>query len=209
MYVLRTGFSDGNKVWKTTDLGLTWVNLSGNLPNLPCSDLFVDPDNTDHLYVANDIGVYVSTDGGTSWEYGSEGMPFVPVIDFDYVKIGELKYLRAGTHGRSIYQTDILGVGVEEPDLPLSTKNEELMVMNYPNPFSSETTIVYTLPRDTWLTMELFSVHGIKIASLIDEFQEKGQHKVAFNRSVLPDGIYFYRLMAGNKVALGKMVLMK
>ncbi len=31
MYVLRTGFSVGNKVWKTTDLGQTWTNLSGNL----------------------------------------------------------------------------------------------------------------------------------------------------------------------------------
>ena len=209
MYIVRTGFSEANKVWKTTDLGQTWVNISGNLPDLPCSDLFIDPDNTDHLYIANDIGIYVTLNRGINWEYGSQGMPFVPVIDFDYVKIGEVKYLRAGTHGRSIYQTSIMGVGVEEPDLPVSTNIGEVVIQNYPNPFSYKTTIEYTLPEDSWLTLELFSIHGTKIASLINEFKEKGQHQLTFKQSELPAGIYFYRLMAGNKFASGKMVLMK
>jgi len=107
MYVLRTGFSEGNKVWKTTDLGLTWSNRSGDLPDLPCSDLLIDPENTIHLYVANDLGVYRSTDGGVTWVYASPNIPFVPAIDFDYVKIGSDRYLRVGTHGRSIYQTQL------------------------------------------------------------------------------------------------------
>jgi len=107
MYVLRTGFSPGNKVWKTIDLGQTWTNISGDLPDLPCSDLFVDPENTHHLYVANDVGVYRSTDCGTHWEYASEGVPFVPVIDFDYAKINSTRYLRIGTFGRSIYETTL------------------------------------------------------------------------------------------------------
>ena len=105
MYILRTGFSEGNKVWKTTDLGWTWTNISGNLPDLPCSDLFIDPENTQHLYLANDIGIYHSGNSGISWEYASEGIPYVPAIDFDYVKIGTDRYLRVGTHGRSIYET--------------------------------------------------------------------------------------------------------
>ena len=105
MYILRTGFSAGNKVWKTTDLGQTWTNLSADLPDLPCSDLFIDPENTQHLYLANDIGIYHSGNGGINWEYASAGVPNVPAIDFDYVKIGTDRYLRVGTHGRSIYQT--------------------------------------------------------------------------------------------------------
>jgi len=105
MYILRTGFSEGNKVWKTTDLGQTWSNRTGNLPDLPCCDLFIDPENSSHLYVANDLGVYRSKDGGVTWIYASPNIPFVPAIDFDYVKIGNDRYLRVGTHGRSIFQT--------------------------------------------------------------------------------------------------------
>ncbi|MCX6224043.1 MAG: T9SS type A sorting domain-containing protein, partial [Bacteroidia bacterium] len=105
MYLVRSGFSPGNKVYKTTNLGQTWKNISGNLPDLPCSDLFIDPEFTGRLFVANDIGVYFSTDGGISWNYASEGMPVVPVFDFDYVKIGTQRYLRAGTYGRSVFET--------------------------------------------------------------------------------------------------------
>ncbi len=107
MYVLRTGFSPGNKVWKSADLGQTWTNISGDLPDLPCNDLFIDPENTHHLYVANDIGVYSSTDGGATWTYASEGIPFVPGMDFDYVNINSTRYLRVGTFGRSIYETTL------------------------------------------------------------------------------------------------------
>jgi photosystem II stability/assembly factor-like uncharacterized protein len=106
LYVIRTGFSPGNKVYKSTDLGQTWTNISGDLPDLPCSDLFIDPENTSQLFVATDIGVYLSTNGGASWNYASEGMPVVPITDFDYVKIANKRYLRAGTYGRSIYETN-------------------------------------------------------------------------------------------------------
>ncbi len=94
-------------VYKTIDLGQTWTNISGDLPDLPCSDLFIDPENTNYLFVANDIGVYLSTDGGISWNYASEGMPVVPAMDFDYVKIGNERLLRIGTFGRSVYQANI------------------------------------------------------------------------------------------------------
>jgi photosystem II stability/assembly factor-like uncharacterized protein len=107
MYLLRTGFSPGNKVWKTTDLGQTWTNISGDLRDMPCSDLFIDPESTRHLYVATDIGVYSTSNGGQTWQYASQGMPFVAAIDFDYVKIGSNRYLRVGTYGRSIYETQL------------------------------------------------------------------------------------------------------
>jgi len=209
MYVLRTGFSEANKVWKTTDLGVTWTNISGDLPDLPCSDLFIDPENTDHIYVANDIGVYLTTDGGTTWEYARNGMPFVPVMDFDYMKIGEVKYLRAGTHGRSIYQTNIVGVGIEEPHFTPMAKNEDIKISIHPNPFSHNTAIEYILPWDSQLTMELFSIHGVKISTLADEFQQQGMHKVVFDGIELPSGIYFCVLKTSHQTTTKKMILMK
>ncbi|MCX6225602.1 MAG: T9SS type A sorting domain-containing protein [Bacteroidia bacterium] len=108
MYVLRTGFSPGNKVYKTTDLGQTWTNISGDLPDLPCNDLFIDPENTNYLFLANDIGIYLSNDGGTSWNYASQGMPVVLAADFDYVKIGNERLLRIGTYGRSVFEANIV-----------------------------------------------------------------------------------------------------
>jgi hypothetical protein len=111
MYIVRSGLSENNKIFKTTDLGNTWINISGDLPNLPCWDLFVDPlntqpNNTNHLYAGMDVGVYRSTDGGDSWQYVSDDVPLLPVWDFDYVEYDSIAKLRVGTYGRSAYETE-------------------------------------------------------------------------------------------------------
>ena len=62
-YLCRVSYSTG-QVLKTTDFGVTWTDISGNLPKIAHNDLFVDPANSNHLYVANDFGVYWTNNGG-------------------------------------------------------------------------------------------------------------------------------------------------
>jgi photosystem II stability/assembly factor-like uncharacterized protein len=108
MYVLRTGFSENNKLYKTTDLGQSWSNISGDLPDIPYSDVFIYPFGPDTIFVASDIGVYMTINGGTSWVPASDEIPLVPCFDFDFVNIDDIGYLRVGTHGQSIWETIIL-----------------------------------------------------------------------------------------------------
>jgi hypothetical protein len=209
MYVVKTGFSPGNKVYKTTDLGLTWTNISGNLPDLPCNDLFIDPENTGHLFLANDIGVYISTDGGTTWNYGSYGMPYVPAIDFDYVIIGATRYLRVGTHGRSIYETDPdVGVGIPE-QAPGGIPSAFGRVKNYPNPFSVSTSIEYELNNPGTVSIEIFDHWGIRIARLFEGFQLAGKHSFRFDRLLPAPGVYFCRLQSGGEVVTRKLMFLE
>jgi hypothetical protein len=105
-YLTRASYSSG-LVIRTTDFGNTWTNISGNLPTVPVNDLFVDPANTNHLYAANDFGVYWSNNGGTNWTKLSNGMPFVPVHDFSFYSNAGTRYLRAATHGRGVYELNI------------------------------------------------------------------------------------------------------
>jgi hypothetical protein len=107
MFVVRSGFTANNKIYRTTDLGATWTSVSGDLPNVPHNDLFIDPDSTNIFYAANDLGVYRSTNAGTTWQREGKDFPFVPVMDFNYVEIGMNRYLRAATHGRSAFETDL------------------------------------------------------------------------------------------------------
>jgi hypothetical protein len=107
MFVVRSGFSAGNKIYMSTDIGVTWTNISGNLPDVPHNDIFIDPMFNNHYYAANDFGVYRTTDGGVNWQREGVGMPFVPVMDFSYSVSGGKRYLRAATHGRSAFETDL------------------------------------------------------------------------------------------------------
>jgi hypothetical protein len=204
MYVLRTGFSPGNKIYKTTDLGLTWTNLSGDLPDLPCSDLFLDPREAGHLYLATDIGVYRSTDGGTTWLFQGDGIPIVPVFDFDYAEYLPARILRIATHGRSIYQTYLSpwqGIGEETLfNLPLT---------QYPDPFSDYTIFSYSLKEPAKVVFRIYNDYGQLIAEPVNGMQQQGAQQVKWNTNNLSSGIYFYRITADSQSATGKMVVVK
>jgi photosystem II stability/assembly factor-like uncharacterized protein len=208
MYVLRTGFSPGNKIYKTSNLGQTWTNISDDLPDLPCNDLFIDPENTNHIYVANDIGVYRSTDGGTGWTNVSDGIPVVPAIDFDYIKIGTVRYLRVGTFGRSIYETKLEPVTGLQNHFAMSASSPFGQVYNYPNPFSSLTTISWQLAQSSKVTLKVLDIVGRTVATLVDEQRPQGKYETQFNAAILPKGIYFYQLKAGEFSQTRKMILL-
>jgi hypothetical protein len=80
---------------------------------------------------------------------------------------------------------------------------------NYPNPFNPKTTIKYQLPEMSFVTIKVFDVLGSEIATLVNEEKPAGNYETEFDATVLPSGIYFYRLQAGTFVETKKMILMK
>lgn len=105
-YLLKNAYS-GAIVVKTTDFGNTWTDISANLPKVPVNDIFIDEENAGVMYLGNDFGVYRTANGGESWDRMNNGMPFVPVLDFDYFSFNNTRLLRAATYGRGIYELDL------------------------------------------------------------------------------------------------------
>ncbi len=108
-YVTFSGFSSGNKIFKTTNYGVNWTNISGNLPNIPVNCIVVNPADANNLFVGTDLGVFSTTNGGSSWVQDVNGMANVPVSDLDY-RSSDNK-LFAATHGRSMFVATIGGGG--------------------------------------------------------------------------------------------------
>jgi len=79
----------------------------------------------------------------------------------------------------------------------------------YPNPFNPATTISYTLPETAAVRLDIFSVAGQKVATLVDRSMSSGTHSVVFDGTGLASGMYVYRLTAGEVVVNGKVTLVR
>ena len=81
---------------------------------------------------------------------------------------------------------------------------------NYPNPFNPTTTIRYALVEEENVRIEVFDILGRRVQTLVDnEQQSAGWYTVEFDGSALASGTYIYRLVAGNEIKTGKMMLVK
>ncbi len=84
----------------------------------------------------------------------------------------------------------------------------EVDMHNYPDPFSTSTTIEYELTQPETVIFTFYNQFG-KQVDIIEQKQSSGLQQVIWTPENLADGIYYFRLQAGEQVATGKMVLMK
>ncbi len=80
---------------------------------------------------------------------------------------------------------------------------------NYPNPFNPATTISFSIPEASFVTLKVFDSLGRKVSTLMNERRSAGMHDVVFNAAGLASGKYFYRLSTANNTAVGQMILLK
>jgi uncharacterized repeat protein (TIGR01451 family) len=134
-YVAFSGFSGFvdslGHVFRTTDGGATWKDISGNLPNIPANGIAIDPVLANTYYVATDIGVFRTRNGGSLWSVLGAGLPRVAVLGVTLHN--PTRMLRAATHGRSMWDIHV-------PIADLATS-----VIESPSPVLHGTNLKYTL----------------------------------------------------------------
>ena len=187
-------------VFRTSDGGQTWQNISSDLPDAPVNAFAVDPYHPERLYLGNDIGVFASLDAGVSWLSMGTGLPVVAVSD---LKIDPTEYkLVAGTHGRSMYSID-LSSGSTSIDQDLLVFSDLLLKPNYPNPFSSVTRLSFDCARPAYVRLEVYDILGRRVRILYDQFSGTLSHTVTWDGTdesggILANGTYIGKLTAAN-----------
>ena len=91
----------------------------------------------------------------------------------------------------------------------LELPNNYTLEQNYPNPFNPSTTIKYSIPQQSNVTLKVFDVLGSEVTTLVNKQQPQGNYEVEFDASYLTSGILLYRLQAGDFVETKKMILLK
>jgi len=95
-------------IWKTVNGGIHWSAIDNQdedngLPDVPVNSIVIDPENTQHIFVGTDLGIFVSIDAGQNWTVDGSGFANTAVAHLE-INNGQLY---AFTHGRSAYRVDL------------------------------------------------------------------------------------------------------
>ena len=97
----------------------------------------------------------------------------------------------------------------DEIFIEVSAPSEFVLNQNYPNPFNPATNVKFNIPTAEFVNLSVYNLVGEKVAELINEVLQQGEHNLNFNASDLPSGIYIAKLSAGNYSHSIKMTLLK
>lgn len=199
-------------VFRTADFGLTWTDISNNLPDAPVNAFAVDPYYPEILYLGSDVGAFFSLNSGQEWQTLGQGLPIVSVYD---MKIQPEEYfLIAGTHGRSMYK---IGLQSLHGRRPIFTKF--ILDDNFPNPFNASTNILYRVDNNnSFVKLAVYDILGRLVRTLVNAERDKGSHLATWDGTTqnglqAASGVYFYRISIDtgtrNSTAVKKMLLLK
>lgn len=198
VYVTLSGYRYDSylpHVFHSTDGGLNWQDITGDLPEAPANDIIVDPSLDSTLYLATDFGVFVTRNLGQDWAMLGDNLPNVPTVDIDFHQPS--RTLIAATYGRSMYTFNV----------------DQLVSVNALN-INNENIVIYPNPVDRFINFNYALIHGDVPYSIIDMNGQviiKGNlnsGKTNHNISVtsLSSGYYLIKIADGDKEVTGKFL---
>lgn len=182
-------------VLMTQDAGANWIDISGNLPEIPINDIIIDPDIPNTLYIGNDLGVWFTQDLGVSWNVLGNNFPLTIVNDLDFHQ--PTRTLVAATFGRSLQKIDVSFV-VSNTTAEQALANTQLQI--FPNPARENTNIQFELASSEQVTIELYSENGQKIRRIFEGQLSDGAHQIEVNTAILAKGKYLVRMVTPNLI---------
>jgi len=189
-------------VAKSATGGLTWNRVDAESPR----DIFVNQGNSAYVYESTfGLGVRCSTNGGSVWGDYNNGLPYLNTFTVRS-DAGQPNRLFVSTFGGGVYKVDQTVTSVKDR---ISFPHKFSLSQNYPNPFNPATTISYSVPKTAHVTLKVYDLLGKEVSVVVNDLQEAGLHQTHFDGSILPSGIYFYRLEAGESMQTRKLVLIK
>lgn len=189
---LMGNFSDGS-FYKSTDGGTSWIKAPATVYHTATSISGLG----DEFWATTGGSIAYTKNLGQSWSFATPGhsghttlsaLSFSPVASaLNGWAVGAagliLHYQRQGTTPVAINaQTRATKPGLEQ---------------NFPNPFTSTTTIKYKVAEPGFISLKVFNALGTEVASLVNEKKATGEYTSELNAAGLSDGIYFCRLQAG------------
>jgi photosystem II stability/assembly factor-like uncharacterized protein len=202
--------STGYKTYfvKTTDGGQTWVEhpFIPNYDEEGCGFI-----NDTVGWIGGWTGLsYKTLDGGNTWNldtnFGISSIPRTQPLPYinRFRKFGDSLIYASGN---TIYKLMLYKQDTAKQNNTSQTSNNTFT--NFPNPYNTETTIVYTIPRtSSYVTFEVYDVTGRKLFTQKLGAQQAGIHQMNYSQPLAP-GEYYYTITTDNFKGTRKMEVVK
>lgn len=211
-------------IYASEDGGTTWHPVAGNLEEYPdgtgsgpsvrwLSILYVKDQPI--YFAGTSVGLFSTTrldSMNTVWV--QEGAQTIGNVVVDMIDVRQVDgYVAVATHGNGVYSTYVteLPSAVRSSGLPSPTLT---LYPAFPNPFNAQVVLSYQLSHPAEVRLEICSILGKRLRTLVHEQQPAGSHQVHWDGQdetgvLLPNGVYVYRLRAGESAAVGKVALVR
>ncbi len=198
----------GNELRTSSDDGSNWSVYTFAQQPFEIEQILRDAHDNMYIETSNisTSFLYKNSKGSNSWNLigelnGYNGHSFANNMHIN--SFGDIFYLDSG----SLYKISrtITAVHAEEGSIP----QQIMLYQNYPNPFNPSTTINYSLPQNTFVTLKVYNSLGQELETLVNEEKSVGNYSVRFDGSRFASGIYFYRLQTENFSQTRKLLLLK
>lgn len=194
----------------TTNSGQNWTNEPYTLLGTGRISAMVGHDGgvldytyIDEWYLRNDNKVYHNMSGNWHVQYSAPAGNF---IDISEANAGTYFLAVRDNGGISYCACQIWGAvsntGGVVPD-------EFTLKQNYPNPFNPATTISFSLPKQSAVSLKIYNAIGAEVETIVNEELNRGNYEITWDASKHSSGIYYSRLSAGDFSETRKMILVK
>ncbi len=203
LYIAFSGYGSGH-AYKTTDRGANWTNISGDLPNIPANAIIPSRTEPNTIFLATDLGVWYTTNGGTNWKQFGNGLPNTVCFD---MKLTPLNTLVVGTFGRGIWSTDVTITSVRPP----AAAADAFATLDIaPNPvLEGSAQLDFNLAAAGSGRITIYDATGRLVSTATDSRYQSGGHSMRLSATALRAGSYFAVLESGGERLTKKFAVLK
>lgn len=170
----NSAFPGDPHVYKSTDNGNTWTPIATGLPDVSTNAITVNPYNSNIIYTATDLGIYISEDAGLSWNEYNDNIPPYYITDMHYHKLDST--LRIATMGRGVWKTKSIYTNVV--DIKENKNDKFNHVKIFPNPANANVAISIEEEINEAIEVRILNSMGQEVKNIFKG--KKSQQKYSF-----------------------------
>ena len=143
--------------------------------------------------------------GAAVWDH-----PIDNGVSFSYpITINGVYNYWCSTHGALFGMTGSISTISTEIQRIGTVANSFELAQNYPNPFNPSTTIKFSIPKSSFVTLKVYDISGREIQTLVNNNLPIGEYNYTFNASSISSGVYFYKISTGEFTDIKRMAIVK